>query len=122
MPVPLGLTGTAAAAPPVSVTGQITDEADVLSSGDESEVQAALEELQAEDGTQLYVVYVDSFDGTEGSAWAQQTYERSGMGGDDVLLAVAVEDRRYGTWVSEESGLSESDDQQVRVDTHGEFG
>ncbi|MEX1909110.1 TPM domain-containing protein [Janibacter sp. Y6] len=110
-PPPVSAAPAAPTTEPMDLREQVTDEAGVL--GDLGQYDEALQRAR-DAGIQLFVVYVDSFDGTEGSAWAQQTYERSGMGGDDVLLAVAVEDRRYGTWASEESGLSESDDQQVR--------
>jgi hypothetical protein len=91
---PLGVTGTAAASPPPSVTSQVTDEADVLSSTEESQVHKALDDLQAKDGTQLYVVYVDSFDGVQPTAWAGQAFEQSALGENDILFAVATEDRR----------------------------
>ena len=72
----------------------MVDEAGVL--GDESDIDAALEELQTEDGTQLFVVFVDSFDGMDTNTWMQQTEDLSGLSGNDALLAVAVEDGAYG--------------------------
>jgi hypothetical protein len=107
--VPLGITGTAAASPPVSVTSQVTDTADVLSSSEESQVQSALDDLQAEDGTQLYVVYVDSFDGVAPGAWASQAFEESALGNNDVLFAVATEDRRDGYYVGPNTDVTEAD-------------
>ncbi|GAA3605977.1 TPM domain-containing protein [Marihabitans asiaticum] len=97
----------------MNVADQITDEAGVL--GDTGSLRDDLSAAR-EAGVQLFVVYVDSFDGADGETWAQETFERSGMGGDDVLLAVAVQDRRYGTWATEESGLSADDDASVRSD------
>ena len=44
-----------------------------MCSGDESEIDDALDELQAEDGTQLFVVYVDTFDGLTAGEWMQET-------------------------------------------------
>jgi uncharacterized membrane protein YgcG len=86
--------GPALAEPPFDVPEQVTDRAGVLV-GDESAVEAAVAELQAEDQVQLFVVYVDSFDGVEPDAWVGETAELSGFGGNDVLFAVAVEDRLY---------------------------
>src|SRR4051794_1814976 len=106
---PLGVTGTAVASPPLSVTGQVTDEADVLSSAEESQVQSALDDLQAEDGTQLYVVYVDSFDGVQPESWASQSFEASALGNNDVLFAVATEDRRDGYHVGPNTDLTSAD-------------
>ena len=45
-------------------------------------------------GTDLFVVYVDSFDGADGQQWASDTANLSQFGTNDVLLAVA--DRRPG--------------------------
>ena len=87
---PLAFAGPASAEEPLALTEQITDTADVLDSGEESDVQAALEQLQAEDGTQLYVVYVDSFDGASGGEWAQQTFQQSGLGTNEIVFAVAT--------------------------------
>ena len=35
-----------------------------------------MDELEAETGTELYVVYVDSFDGTDGAEWAGRARSR----------------------------------------------
>ncbi|MGY1760089.1 TPM domain-containing protein [Geodermatophilus sp. SYSU D00779] len=86
--------GPALAEPPFDVPAQVTDRAGVLV-GDESAVEAAVAELQAEEQLQLFVVYVDSFDGLDPAEWGARTAELSGLGGNDVLFAVAVEDRRY---------------------------
>ncbi|WP_369132430.1 TPM domain-containing protein [Modestobacter sp. I12A-02662] len=92
--VPLLLTGTAAADEPFALTGPVTDTAGALD--DESSHEQQIEELQAEGDVQLFVVFVDSFDGTDGTTWAQETAELSGLGGNDLLFAVAIEDRAYG--------------------------
>jgi len=47
--------GPALAEDPFRLDGQVVDEAGVLSSGEESQVADALDQLQAEDGTQLFV-------------------------------------------------------------------
>lgn len=88
--------GAAAAVPPPTLTGEITDESGVLSAGDEAEVQAALDQLATETDYQLYVVYVPEFSGAAGGTeWAQATAEASQLGADDVVLAVATDARRY---------------------------
>ena len=53
----------ALAAAPFALSDRITDQSNVLG-GDRSEVQDAIQNLQSDTGTQLFVVYVDSFDGT----------------------------------------------------------
>ena len=63
--------------------------------GDEAQVEDALEELQAEDGIQLFVVFVDSFDGADGRrVGCRRPPSCPSSGGNDALLAVAVDDRR----------------------------
>lgn len=108
-------TVSAAAAPtdaPFSLTDHITDRADVL---DEAALQEDVDTLQDEHNIQLWVVYVDSFDGQSGQEWVEATYEESGFGGNDVLLAVAVQDRAYGMWTTGDSGLSEAQLQGVQT-------
>ncbi|GAA8850324.1 TPM domain-containing protein [Helicobacter pylori] len=104
--------GSALADAPFDVPEQITDRAGVL--GDTDALQDDLDALQRDHDLQLFVVYVDSFDGTDPEQWTQQTYETSGMGSNDVLLAVAVEDRRYGMWTTEDSGLGPDDISRVQ--------
>ena len=88
--------GPALAVPPFAPAERVSDEVDVLDGGEETEVQAALQELQSEDGIELTVVYVDSFDGLSGAAWADQAFDAAGLGANDVLLAVATEQQRVG--------------------------
>ena len=99
---------------PFDIPEQITDRAGVLD--DPQGLQSQVNELTQEEGLQLFAVYVDSFDGMAPESWVQQTYETSGMGGNDVLLAVAVEDRRYGMWTTADSGLEASDISRVQTD------
>lgn len=97
---------------PFSVSGDITDRAGVL--GDTSVLQSEIDGLRTDADLQLFVVYVDSFDGQSGAEWTQQTFETSGMGGNDVLLAVAVQDRSYGMWTTADSGLGRADVTRVQ--------
>ncbi|MGY1709407.1 TPM domain-containing protein [Geodermatophilus sp. SYSU D00758] len=105
--------GPALAEPPFDVPGEVTDRAGVLSGAETAEVEDALAGLRSEDGLQLFVVYVDSFDGQDGVAWANATAEASGLGVDDVLLAVAVDDRRYGVSVDQDAPVSDAELQQL---------
>ncbi|MER8047039.1 TPM domain-containing protein [Streptomyces sp. NPDC094032] len=75
--------------------GQITDRVGAL--GDRRpEVVRALDALYEARRVQLFVVYVRDFSGRPAQGWADATAERNGLGRDDVLLAVATHDRRYG--------------------------
>ncbi|MCW2579382.1 MAG: hypothetical protein JWR82_983 [Blastococcus sp.] len=104
-------TTAALAEEPFRLEDQIVDEAGVL--GDESEIDAALDELQAEDGTQLFVVFVDSFGGLTRTEWMQQTEQLSGLGNADALLAVAVDDGEYGIDVPDGAAVTRAEAEQL---------
>ncbi|MCW2617895.1 MAG: putative dehydrogenase, partial [Modestobacter sp.] len=108
------LTGTASAEQPSRLTQQITDTAGALSevSGD----QAAIDRLRSDQDIQLFVVFVRTFDGATGTAWAQRTAELSGLGGNDLLFAVAVDERAYGWHPGDAVGRSNAEIAQVISD------
>ena len=67
----------------------------------EGEVTAAITRLATETGTDLFVVYVDTFTGVANrEEWADHTADANGLGINDVLLAVATGDRQYQLSVS----------------------
>ncbi|MGY1839808.1 MULTISPECIES: TPM domain-containing protein [unclassified Modestobacter] len=101
--------GPALAVPPFAPTEQLVDQADVLSSAEEAEVESALQELQTEDGTQLYVVYVESFDGLSQGAWAEQAFDLAGLGTNEALFAVATEDQFTSFEVGPNSPVTEAE-------------
>ncbi len=106
-----GLTnhGVAVAEPPLRAEDQITDRAGILAGDDDASVSEAFDRLREDDGTQLFVVYVASFDGLDGQTWADQSAQQSQLGGRDVLFAVAVEDRAYGVSIDQDFPLSDDD-------------
>lgn len=97
-----------AAEPPVDLPGPVTDLAGVLTPAQEQQVDDALADLAAGTPYQLFVVYVDTFDGLGNADWAATTAEESGLGRDDILLAVAVEARRYQVSVQDDIALSDA--------------
>lgn len=90
--------GVASAEAPLNMPTQITDPSGVLG-GSTAEVQSAINTLFDEHKVQLWVVYVDTFNGVDGQTWAQQTAQLSGLGANTVLLAVATHARAYGMYV-----------------------
>jgi uncharacterized membrane protein YgcG len=108
--------GIAAAEPPGRLDDRVTDRAGVLGPGQAEEIEAAVQELRAEDDVDLFVVFVESFDGAGGQAWADDAATASQLGDEDVLLAVAVRDRAYGVSVAEGFPLSESTVDAVRTE------
>ncbi|WP_305852983.1 TPM domain-containing protein [Georgenia sp. TF02-10] len=111
--LPAGLAVPAAAEPPESLSEQVTDSAGVLDTGDEAEIQQAFDELEADTGQELVVTFVDTFDGMTPEEWTVETATMSNMGPDNILLAVAVEDRDYYGARHSSSAIAESDFEQV---------
>ena len=70
--------GPAAAQAPERLATQVTDPGGVLD--DRAGVDAALSDLQRRTGLQLFVVMVDSFDGTPAQQWTDETAALSDLG------------------------------------------
>src|SRR4051794_40336201 len=104
---PLLVTGTAAAEPPSDLTRELTDTAGVLD--DPTEAQAAIDSVESDTDTPLFVVFVDSFDGQRGQGGAAATAVASGLGPDSAVFAVAVDDGLYGLSVGDSVPQSDSE-------------
>lgn len=104
----LAAAGPAAAEPPVDLPGEVTDLADVLDPEQESALAAELDEFARSTPFQLFVVYVPDFDGQDPRGWADATAAASDLGRDDILLAVAVEARRYQVRVQHDNALTDA--------------
>ncbi|MGW6132473.1 TPM domain-containing protein [Cellulomonas sp. NPDC055163] len=111
----LGLAVPAAAVEPLNLPSQITDQVGALD-GSTAEVQASLDRLSDDTAYDLFVVYVADFSGRDGEQWARETAAASGLGPEDVILAVAVDERRYGMWVQSAGEITEEEATSVRVD------
>ncbi|MFI2753179.1 TPM domain-containing protein [Cellulomonas sp. P22] len=98
---------TATATEPLKVTREVTDQVGALG-GQVDQVQAALDDLASSTQYQLYVVYVSTFSGQDRVAWSDETRAQSGLGDDDLMLAVAVDDRSYVLSPEVVPGLSSS--------------
>lgn len=86
--------------------GQITDKVGALDSS-ERDITASLDRLYGDSRIQLFVAYVRDFSGRTAQSWADATAERSGLGRDDILLAVATHDRRYAYSAASDGPLTE---------------
>jgi uncharacterized membrane protein YgcG len=85
----------APAVEPFALPDQITDQVGAVD-GRTGEVRAALDDVYAQHGIRLWVVFVDTFDGADPQRWASDAFAATGLGADDYLLAVAMKDRLYG--------------------------
>ena len=113
----LSVPGIAHAEDPVTFgESHIVDEVGAL--GDrEDEVTEALDRLFADTQTDLFVVYVDSFTGAaDREAWADETATQNGFGTNDVLLAVATDDRQYQLSVAAGFALTDAQLQEVETE------
>jgi hypothetical protein len=99
---------TVRAEAPPTLTGELTDLAGAVT-GQESEISAAQDRLAQDTDLQLYVVYVDTFDGSTPEDWDTQTRQLSGLGANDLLLSVAVDSRNYYLSPDSVTGVSSGD-------------
>lgn len=105
-----GLVPPAAAEPPLALEERVTDSAGVL---DAAAAEEAVAELDAETGVDLFVVFVDDFGGLGFQEWFQETSRLSNLGGNDALLAVAVEERAFDFDVGEGTGVDPGERSQI---------
>ncbi|GAB3041401.1 TPM domain-containing protein [Parafrigoribacterium mesophilum] len=112
--IALGAPAAAIAEPPVDLGGAYVVDAAGAVEGQQAEITDALNRLTADTNVQLFVVYVDSFDGVSpGQSWADATAELNDLGNGDVLLAVAVEDRNYQLSYPNGFKLSETETREI---------
>jgi hypothetical protein len=93
---------------PVDLRGAyVLDNAGAVT-GHEDEIVSAIDSLYDKTGIKLFVVFVDRFEGTGPDDWADATASRNGFGKNDVLLAVAIDDRNYNVSYPADFSLSVS--------------
>jgi uncharacterized membrane protein YgcG/exonuclease VII small subunit len=111
----LSIPGVANADEPVSIEERITDRVDAL--GDRrDEVEEAVDRLFEDHRLDLYVVYVDNFSGMDRQEWAETTAERSQLGINDALLAVATGERVYQLSVDADYPLTDEQLEQIETE------
>lgn len=102
----LGLAAPARAVPPPPLgSSYVLDQADVLTNGQEAEVQSRMLRLSEQTGLDMWVVFVDDFtEPTAAGDWANETANRNNLGPHQYLLAVSVDGRAYYLSGNVESG------------------
>jgi len=92
-----GGAAAASATDPVTLgSTRVVDQSDVLSSGEESAVDARLRALNSSSGVDLWVVYVPTFtDPSSPEEWANATATNNGLGPHQYLLAIATDGRTF---------------------------
>lgn len=84
---------TAPATKPGLLTKPVTDDAGVLSAGDMSNIESAIQQVSAEQHKSLRVVYIDSFGGVQPAKWAQQAADANGP--NTAVLVISPSERAY---------------------------
>jgi uncharacterized membrane protein YgcG len=94
---------------PVELGGAYVLDTVGVVAGDESRIIDALDDLYSEANIQLFVVYVSTFTGADDAVdWADRTAILNSLGVDDVLLAVAVDDRQYALSIDQDFPLTDA--------------
>lgn len=96
----------AIAADTPALTGKVTDLVGALSPADVARIGSALDQLDAEDGVRLHVLFTDTTGDLSSQAFAEDVAAQSGLATDDALVSVALDDRTYYLWVSYSVDLS----------------
>lgn len=112
----LSLATTALAADPPRLEGAITDQTGVLA-GSTDTIKAALDELLAKQRVQVFVLFVGSTGALTSTEFVDETARINSLGGDDVLLLVAVDDRTDAIWVSDSLDITNDELNRVISDT-----
>ncbi|HET7727786.1 MAG TPA: TPM domain-containing protein [Candidatus Limnocylindrales bacterium] len=89
----------------------VTDVADLFDAAAEERLEAKLASIAAEDGVQLWAVFVLTTGIEDPVEFATETAAENGLGTNDALLMVAEEDRTYALWVAD--GLAGVTDAEI---------
>lgn len=100
---------------PFRVADRVTDQVGALG-GRTAEVRSHLDRLSADTRFDLWVVFVDTFDGANPQTWADDTATVSQLGVDDILLAVATGDRAYAFSLDTAASVTDAQIAHVRAD------
>ena len=84
-----------------TLSERVVDEAGVMSDSQVAEAESAITTLEDEDNVQLWVLYVDTTGGQEVTDFADGVAADNGLGGNDALLVVAIDDRRDALWIGD---------------------
>ena len=97
-----------------TLSERVVDESGVMSADQVAQAQDAIAGLEDEANVQLWSLFVSTTDGVAITDFADAVAAENGLGGNDALLVVAIDDRRDALWVG---GLldSASDEELDRI-------
>lgn len=81
-----------------AVKSAVVDNADLLSSAEQTMLENQLQQVSEEHDIDVVVLTVDSLDGKSAMAYADDYYDYNGYGDDGVLLLVCMQSRQW--WIS----------------------
>jgi hypothetical protein len=84
----------------LKLDGPVTDTTGVLAEGQES-IVAAIDQVLADDAIQVFVLFVQTTGDRTAADYVAETARQNSLGGDDVLLFVALDDRTDQIWISD---------------------
>ncbi|MBI2782324.1 MAG: TPM domain-containing protein [Chloroflexi bacterium] len=80
-------------------------------------IKASLDDLLAKQRVQVFVLFVGSTGALTSTEFVDETARINSLGGDDVLLLVAVDDRTDAIWVSDSLAITNDELNRVISDT-----
>jgi hypothetical protein len=96
---------------PPRLDRRVVDLTGTLGGGDIARIEAALREVEDDDGVQVFALFVRTTGSTPAPQFAEQTAETNGLGGNDAVILVVLDDRRHGYWLGD--GLDDISDDEV---------
>jgi uncharacterized membrane protein YgcG len=107
--------GMAAAQDAPRLDQRVTDLAGVLSADQRQAAEQAIDELLASGEAQLFALLVDTTGEQTATDYADEVAAANGLGGNDALVVLAVDDRRYAVWVADELPITDEEIGQLGV-------
>ena len=98
----------------------VTDLAGVMSSADRQKAESALNQLISGGDAQLFALLVDTTGELSATEYADAVAAANGLGGNDALVVLAIDDRNYATWAANELALTDSEIDRIGIamETH----
>ncbi len=101
------------------LTGPVTDLVDAVT-GEEDDIEAAIDELRRSERVQLWVLYDDDTADLSATSYAAEVAAENGLGAGDALYVVALDARTYALWLSNSLADRITEDQQDQILIDGE--
>lgn len=84
-----------------TLTERLVDEAGALDGGARGRALEAIDQLEADASIQLWALFVGTTGGEAIDDYTRRVVDENGLGVNDALFVVAVDDRRYQLWISD---------------------